>query len=118
MKKIMAGDDIEIEITLLDENSGVINLTPLLDITVDICEGSCLSNDVLSFGYSDLTVKDAAGGVFVFVLPRDWTIDNEGRVFNIEVTAVFNRMGNPVFAQNEQHVSVILKNALKIVSQC
>lgn len=124
MEKVFAGDDVEIEVQLFDYDNVIIDLDELLGLTVEVCESSCHGIKVLNYNVTptgdekQITITDAPNGLFTFVLPRTWTVDNVGRMFNFEITAIMDRTGDPDFEDDEQHVSTILYKFIKIEAQC
>ncbi len=114
MEKILAGDDIEIEVTLVNENNEPITISELEDIYIEICEGGCFSS-TLMIAKEELAIS---GNVLTFVLSSSWTEKNSGRIFNINIIAVVDKTGNDQFPTGTMTRSTSLTDVFKIVDKC
>lgn len=114
MEKIIAGDDIEIEVTLINEEGLPIEISDLEDVFIEVCEGGCFSSN-LEIEKSDLSID---GNVLKFVLPNSWTSKNSGKIFNVQVTATVDKTGEDQFPENTMKRSTILNDVFKIVDKC
>lgn len=114
MKKIIAGDDIEIEVTLINEEGLPIEISDLEDIFVEVCEGGCFSSN-LEIEKTNLSID---GNVLKFVLPNNWTSKNAGKIFNVQIVVIVDKTGEDQFPENTMKRSTILKDLFKIVDRC
>lgn len=119
-EKVLPGDDVEIEITLTDEDGVGIPLGDLAGLTVEFCSdyGKRVHSTAPTAEEKDIALTDAPNGVFSLVLDRDFTAKYAGKVFDCDITVSFDETGNAAFTDGKRNRSIYWKEYIKIEEQC
>lgn len=120
-ENVLPGDDVEIEITLTDEEGVAIPLGDLAGLTVEFCSDYGKRVHKMTAPSGDekpITQTDAPNGVFSLVLDRDFTAKYAGKVFDCDITVSFDETGNAAFTDGKRNRSIYWKEYIKIEEQC
>ena len=115
--KVIAGDDIVVEVTVVDEVGNPIVISTLKDLAITICSGECSGDYKKTYQLTagDITIEDDANGIVSFIISKEFTEENEGLEFIVKVSVI---IANPAFTNGEEISSAYVSGKIKIVEKC
>lgn len=115
--KVIAGDDIVVEVTVVDEVGNPIVISSLKDLKIIICAGECSGGyaEEWLLSAAEITVVDDANGIVSFIISKEFTEENEGFEFIVKVSVI---IANPAFTNGEEISSAYVSGKIKIVEKC